>query len=546
MAMFALAFALPETLSESSTENKRSIIKESVKLSAPSIAYGGTLVIGDSNQPTLINPILTDHSVSISVMTVVFNRLIRSNPQGELEPDLATFWDISEDGLVYTFYLREGVKFHDGIELTAEDVCYTYETIKDPSTHSSYLSDMNIVEKFEVVDKYTFRVRLKQPYTPFLYKLVREIAPRHLYQNADIHHFSFNYKPIGTGPFKFKEWKGNQITLEANEEYFEGRPYLDQIVFKTYPTRSEVWSAFMRQEIDLVRLISIEDYEVTKRDPTFKTFSHAGLVYCAILYNLKDPILSDKRVRQAIAHSIDKKKIIGKAEKGYGVESLGPFSKESWGFSENIQPYSYDPDKAVSILNEAGWQRMDQNGIRIKNEAKLVLKLLVDSRNEKLKTIAMMLRQQLQEVGIALQIRLYSNNDVLVRESVSAQAQLRMEFGGGADPGEVAKLWHSSQWPKARLWFHDGQLASEIDELIYLGQTTQERDVRKKIYNDLHEKIYQEQLACFLYFPSFFHAVSAKVQNAELFLNARMPDYILKDFYLDPKRGGGDYSGDNQ
>ena len=135
--------------------------------------YGGTLVWGTSNPPTIINPILTQHSVSASIIPLVFDGLVRINSKDQIEPALAESWEISEDQHVYTFKLKEGIRFHDGVELTAEDVKFTYDQIKDPKVGSVYRSHFQSVEKFEIVDRYKFRIVLKKPFPDLLYKTLR-------------------------------------------------------------------------------------------------------------------------------------------------------------------------------------------------------------------------------------------------------------------------------------------------------------------------------------------------------------------------------------
>ncbi|MCK5215005.1 MAG: hypothetical protein KAR05_06595, partial [Candidatus Omnitrophica bacterium] len=216
--------------------------------------YGGTIIWGARQEPTIINPILTTHTVSLDLMNIIFNHLIRINSQGEIESCLAKSWEISTDGLMYTFYLKRGVKFHDGIECTSEDVQFTYRQLIDSQNNSPYRFHFELIQEIEVLNKYALRIILSKPFPPLLFKLAaREIVPKHILEGEDLKKTSFNYHPIGTGPFKFKSWdrETNQIELVANPDYFEGRPYLDKIIVKIYPNSSQLWSAIMRQEIDL-------------------------------------------------------------------------------------------------------------------------------------------------------------------------------------------------------------------------------------------------------------------------------------------------------
>ncbi|MDD5195934.1 MAG: ABC transporter substrate-binding protein, partial [Candidatus Omnitrophica bacterium] len=246
--MRILIFALMLMIVEVSPE-----AKAVSKLRKP---YGGALIWGTYHKPTRINPILTTHSVSAPLVQLIFNALVRINSKGEIEPDLATTWEVSENGLVYTFHLRKGVRFHDGKGCTAFDVQFTYDRILDPQVNSPFASTFQLVDKFETPDAFTFKVFLKKASVSFIYRMIRYIMPKHILEGKDLNKTDFNFHPIGTGPFKFKEWtKDNQIILEYNPDYFEGRPYLDKIAVKSYSDSRSLWTAFMRGEVDFVLLI---------------------------------------------------------------------------------------------------------------------------------------------------------------------------------------------------------------------------------------------------------------------------------------------------
>ncbi|MFH1678576.1 MAG: ABC transporter substrate-binding protein [Candidatus Omnitrophota bacterium] len=496
--------------------------------------YGGTLVWGTTNRPSIINPILTSHSVSAALLDIIFNRLVKLNTRGEMEPDLAESWEVSEDGLIYTFHLRRGVKFHDGVECTAEDVKFTYEAVCDPKVNSPYRSNFLLVDKWEVVDKYTFRIVLKKPYIPLLYKLVMCIAPKHLLESVDLANTEFNYHPIGTGPFKFKQWKEDDtIILEANDDYFEGRPYLDRIIIKTYPDSSKLWAALMRGEVDYMQFMEQKDYEIVKQDSTFKSYAIPVDYYFAVAYNLEDEILSDRRIRFAIAYSINRKELIQRVAAAYGIECLGPFYPESEFFYEGIKPFEYNPQKAQELLSEAGWQDIDKDGILEKDGDELELKILVDERSDIFKKIAMLIRQQLQEIGIKTNTILYNNESQLISEFLESkrpQMCLIYGFANRLVPDEAAKDWCSVFKIKAgRLWIYRNR---EVDRLFELGQITEDKEKRKKFYKKIHQLIYEDQPACFLYFPVHFHAISARFSGIDDFFSLDMPYYMIKDWYI--------------
>ena len=497
--------------------------------------YGGTLIWGVCTKPTIINPILTSHSISAALLDLIFNHLVRLNAKGELEPDLAERWDISADGLSYTFYLRKGVRFHDGQECTAEDVKFTFDKMMDPAVNSPFQPSFELVRDCKVIDAYTFQVNLKKPSVIFIYRLLRSIAPKHLLENVDLKDCPFNSHPVGTGPFCFKGWtKDGRIILEYNPDYYEGRPYLDEIEVKVYPTVRDVWIAMMRGEVDYAGFIEREDYEVSMADQAFKAYAFPMDSYYALFYNPDDPVVADKRVREAIAYGIDRKDLIEKVAGGYGVESNGPFYPGSIGSAPQVQPYAYNPERSLALLAEAGWQDKNGDGIFEKKGQDLELKVLVDARNEISKKIAMLVRQQLQEIGIRLRVLLYDDDSRLTNEFLKENkpnAELRLFFGG--EPAHGMYNW-SSKNPKRsdRLW---GYRNPEVDRFFEEGEVIWEVKKRQVIYRKAGRLIYEDQPACFLYFPFVFHALSGKFSNTDDFFNINMPTYTIKDWYITSK-----------
>lgn len=495
--------------------------------------YGGTLVWGVCTKPTIINPILTSHSISASLMDLIFNHLVRLNSKGDIEPDLAESWEISLDGLIYTFHLRKGVKFHDGKECTAFDVKFTFDKLIEPRIKSPFRESFELVEEFKRIDKYTFQIKLKKPSNSFIYRLVREIAPKHLLEKVNLNYCSFNYHPVGTGPFKFKEWtKDDQIILEYNPDYYEGRPYLDKIIVKVYPTLEDVWIALMRSEIDYAGFIKKEDYEITKNDPAFKTYAFSLDYYYAILYNPDDPLLSDKRIRQAIAYAINRKDLIQRIAGGYGLECNGPFYPGSLGSNPCVLPFGYNPDKSKELFAQAGWQDSNGDGILEKEGKDLELKVLVDARNDTFKRIAMFIRQQLQEIGMKLRVQLYNDDKELTYEFLEQnkpQAQLKL-FLGGVEPDEKGYQWSYKKAQRTdNLWFYKNE---KVMKLFALGEIIQDKRKRKLIYRKIYQLIYTDQPACFLYFPFIFQAISSKFENIDKYFIITMPFYTMKDWYI--------------
>ena len=290
----------------------------------------------------------------------------------------------------------------------------------------------------------------------------------------------------------------------------------------------------MRGEVDFVAFIRKEDYGVVKNDASFKAYAIPADYYYALVYNLNDPILADKKIREAIAYGVDRKSLIGRT--GYGLECQGPFYPNSLGFNPQVKPFEYNPQKSSRLLEEAGWQDKDNDGILEKEGEELELRILVDARSDVYKKIAMVIRQQLQEIGIKIKVILYDDDSQLSQEFLrqrNPQAHLKLLLGG-INPDQQAEDWCFKEFKGSdKLWSYKNE---EVDKLFELGKITKGKEKRGKIYRKIHQLIYQDQPACFLYFRYDFHVVSSKFENVDNFFNLTMPFYTMKDWHLSDKR----------
>lgn len=491
-------------------------------------AYGGTLVWGTQFKPAPLNPITTTNTVSLELINLIFNGLIRLTPSGEMGPDLAERWELSADGRAYTFYLRKGVYFHDGVELTADDVRFSYEQYMAPEIKSPYRSNFDMVESIEVINDHAIRFHLKEQVPLFTYQFCRHVFPKHVFAGKG------SYSPVGTGPFRFVEWDRDtdQISLEYNPDYFEGRPYLDRIVVKVYADPASLWSALMRHEVDLVQYISETDYQVLSNDPAFNAYDMSTQTYSAIMYNLEDPVLSDPIVRRSIAHSIDIDGLLTRLSDIQGIKSTGPFHPQSPAFNADVKPLDYDPDKAVKILEQDGWNDSNQDGILEKDGQDLEIRMLVDNDDFIHKKTALAIRQQLAEVGIKLSLQLYKdltelNESYLLQHK--PQAWLRYYSARFSSEDGSVSPWYSGFTMPGQIWKYKNDT---LDQLIERARTESNPEKSYDLYKTIHKSIYEEQPACFLFFHEGFFALNKRFAGMEGYFNPNMPTYTMKDWHV--------------
>jgi peptide/nickel transport system substrate-binding protein len=253
-------------------------------------------------------------------------------------PSLAKSWETSEDGLVWTFFLRDDVRFHDDHPLTAQDVKFTYDTVMDRE-QMSQSEHYNMIDKLEIEGDHIFRVLLKYPFAPIVHIMSRVIAPKHLLENSDLNNASFNRHPIGSGPFKLVDWANDgTIVLEANRRYFlKGRPILDKLIFKTYPSRQEAIKAISQGEMDIALNLAASDIAFVSRRRAFRAYPVPAPAYYAITFDLNDPLFADMRVRKAMDCAIDRNAIIEHQLKDSSKICTGPFAVDSWAYNPNVE-----------------------------------------------------------------------------------------------------------------------------------------------------------------------------------------------------------------
>lgn len=468
--------------------NEIDIIPEGTR----AVYQGGTVTIGHSSTPDIINPILTSETISVNLMSLIFSHLVKFDIAQRPVPDLAKSWEVSSDGLIWTFFLRDDVKFHDGHPLAAHDVEFTYRAIMDPKNMSPMAERYDLIDKIETRDDYIFRVTLKDPFAPFIHRLNRAIAPSHLLEGVDIHNTPFNRHPVGSGPFRLTDWtEDDTIVLDANREYFlSGRPILDRLIFKAYPDRRAALQAISRGEMDIALDLAASDLLFVGRRGAFRVYSAQGAFYYAIIFSLKDPLFRDIRVRKALDYAIDRDSIIKNPLKGHSTICTGPFGVNSWAYNPDVKPAPYNIEKAKELLEQAGWKDTDGDGVLDKDGETFEVSLTVPNISDSLERIAVALRAQLMRVGI--RIKLVYIDDSRLRETPFQMILARV--AAGTDPDSAYRFWHSKSG--------DINIASYenkfVDDLLELGRRTTDLEKRKAIYHKIHQMIHDDCPAIFL------------------------------------------------
>jgi peptide/nickel transport system substrate-binding protein len=485
-------------------------------------AYGDTFIEAlTGNISGLIPNVLTD-SASFDVGSMIYSGLVTRDRDLNVVGELADSWKFSKDCLDLTFHLRKDVRWHDGQPFTAADVIFTYETMINPKTPTAYREDFKAVESATAVDPYTVRVRYKQPYARALQSWGVWMLPRHLLEpwvrDGKLREAPQNRtNPVGTGAYRFAEWKpGEKVVLLANPDYFEGRPYISRVVYRIIPSQATIFLELKAKGVDSAGLTALQfkrqtEYPAFRK--AYRKYQYPANVYTYLGFNLKDPRFTDRRVRQAIAHAINKRELIDGVLLGLGREATGPYKPGTWAHNPNVKTYPYDLEKARALLAAAGWKEKNADGILVnKNGQPFAFELMTNQGNDERKKVAEIVQASLKELGLQVDIRVIEWASFL-KEYIKKRRfeAIILGWGIGQDPDQY-EIWHSSKTGPDEL-NHISYANPEADALLEAGRSSCVQADRKKYYARLQEVLAEDQPIVFLYFRDALPVVAARVRG---------------------------------
>ena len=449
----------------------------------------------------------------------IYETLVYLDEKIEIQPRLATSWEVSEDAKVWTFKLREGVKFHDGTPFNAEAVKFTFERHTKDKPFAVGVEIQNI----EVVDDYTVKFHLKEPFVPLLSELTRTrssiISPTAVVEGED-------FKPIGTGPFVFEEWvKEEKIVLSRNDAYWGEAQPLSRVTFKIIPDAHTRVMAFEAGDIDILGIgfgsIPPEEIPRLGNDPGVQLVSRLSTNTVWLALNQENKFLEDLKVRQAINYAVDAENILEHIVEGAGEVAVAPWSPLNiFGTAPNLKLPGYNPDKAQKLLAESGWADADADGVLDKDGSAFKITLTVQNRPP-WRAIAEVAQAQLLDVGIALEI-----------VELERGAYMKLLRGKDFDMIGISGIglptndpyMHISNFYHSRYGFKVGEEAPSpslinnpvLDDLIDKTVSTVDPKERKDVYHEIQEIIVSEAVGVYLYHSSLFTALQENVCGFEI------------------------------
>lgn len=454
------------------------------------VATPGVLVVGLVAEPTSLDPgQLTDIN-SMKLLGALYDTLVRFKPNSfDLEPSLATSWDRSADGLLYTFRLRSAVKFHDGSDFNADAVKFTYDRLLDPNHPYADTGPFpfapgyygSIAETI-VVDPMTVQFRLRREdaglLDAFTLNTGRIVSPQAVIASRK----DFAQNPVGTGPFKFVSWDHNvRITLTANPDYWDGAPALQQMIFRPLADEQTRITEFLSGGVDVIFDVPPDNIEQVKTTPGAVFLSQPGPHVWWVTLNTKKPPFDNPLLRQAANYAVNKDALTQDILKGTGTPSVGPIPPAlTWAYTDQVARYNYDPDRAKALIQQSGvltpinvtfWVTESGSGMQSP------------------KTMGTAIQADLNAVGINTQIQTFEWGAFLNKYGAglgdeAAMAELSWMFDSG-DPAHMLpnNLWGPACSPKG---FNGGCYQSaQVDELLDSALKVYDREQRGSIYKQI-------------------------------------------------------------
>lgn len=507
--------------------------------------YGGEYTEGMAAQPRYLNPLLSQTSeADADLVELLYCGLFGYDADGKLVNRLAESSAVSEDGKTYTIALKQGVQWHDGQEVTADDVLFTIRAIQDPAYKSPLRSNWLSVDVV-AVDRYTLSFTLKKVYFGFLENLTVGILPKHIWEGIVPENFllaDYNLAPIGCGPFRFssaeKDSSGNMraIELHSFKEYYTGEPYISKVTFRFYPDEVSLLDAYKRKEILGIDTVTPEMLSQLVERKSTHLYEIAIPRIFAVFFNVtKNAALAQDEVRQALSLATDRELIIREVLKEKGQPAYTSFLPFMTGYVSNASFPTYDKDKAETLLDAAGWKRGD-DGVRIKGGARLAFTLTTPDWPELVQT-ADLIKTEWQSVGVEINVNVLGAAD-LQQDIIRPREYEALLFGEAAMlDSDPYSFWHSSNKhdPGLNLALFDNKNADDV-----LSSLREEMDPVKRDdeYRTFQGILLQENPAVFLYSPTYLYVVSNVVKGVDI-RSADTPASRLsnmKDWYIKTKR----------
>lgn len=479
---------------------------------------GGTFIDAMPSDPSSLIFMVAGESASSAITANIFNTLLRYNKDLDLAGELAESWQVAADQKTITFHLKPGLVWADGRPLTSEDVYFTWQLIIDEKTRSPYASDFQLVTKAETPDKLTFVVHYDQAFSPALDSWAGlQILPKHKLAGQDIHTTSFAQKPLGSHYYQLKEWRhGEYLKLERNPKAVLGQAQISTLIERIIPDPGAQFLELMADHIDSMNMDPITYARIIPSRPELQArlnqYKALGNSYTYLGFNLKRQPFNDVRIRKAINYAIDKQEIIDGVYLGLGEQIASPYKPGTRWSNPQLKPYAFDPQKARTLLAEAGYKDTDGDGILERDGKKLSFEVLTNHGNKEREKTVVIIQRRLKEVGIDIRIRSIEWASFITRFIKTGDFDaVVLGWQLGLEPDQYG-IWHSSQQKPGQFNFI-GYNNPKVDKLLEQGRSEFDPDKRMHVYHQFAEALYEDSPIVYLSAGYGLTAIHKRVQG---------------------------------
>ena len=536
-----IALLLALTLLTACGGNSAPATNEAPKTDAPAAAApadDSSIILAQTSEVANLNPMIQPRTPDSNVQCLIFGFLVMPDENLNYVGDLAESWDITNEGTVYTFKLRNDIKWHDGEAFNADDVIFTLTALAHPNYHggndgrvmsivgaSEYQAGTaDSVSGLKKIDDYTVEITLAQPNAAFMANMYTAMLPEHILGEVDPGEWGnhdFNRAPVGNGKYKFVEWKpGQYITLERNEEYYGTKPAIKNVTVQ-FGADTTLVAALMNGEVDVLYNLPASEIENVEAMPNSSVYAYEQMTVSYIGLNQLVPALSDRNVREALAHAIDKQTLVDTCfGEGLAFVCEDVFPSNHWSHSENVTVYEYNPELSKKLLEESGYT-MGSNGYYEKDGQVLHLTFDMASSSADSKAMAALLQQFFKAVGVSMEVieqdfstlaftKLLPGN--ATEETTAEDFQMyTLGFGVEADPEEYNDYFSTSTGAGSWNFIHYSN--AKVDELFDAQLLMSDPAERTAAFNEIAELISQDIPWIPLFNKAGVTGLSSKVQN---------------------------------
>ena len=462
---------------------------------------GGTAVVSTiSDFDALSEFVSTSYDANQVIREMLFMPLVKMDEEFEYQPYLAETMSLAEDGMSLTFRLRDDIRWHDGVPMTADDVVWSVETYMNPELAYANLQFFQFIDRVEKADERTVTFHFNRLHADPLANFLDWVPmPKHLLEDVPVTQMqsaAFNQNPVGNGPFRFVSWTPNQqVVFAANEDFPLGRPNLDRVVFRVIPEQSTELTELLTGRVDMVRAFPPSEAATIERSGVARIIEYPSRSYVYLAWNLRNPLFEDARVRRALSMAINRQQIVDALLYGYGEVAVTDVMPFQWQFDEDLEPLPYDPARAREILAEAGWTDSDRDGILDQDGRPFRFQLETNQGNDLREDIIVIVQENLERIGVAAQPRRAEFNTLFDRlrardfQAVVMGWVVDFKF----DPTEVFGC-------EGGPYNFPSFCSREADALVATALTTLDQDEARPLWERYQEIIHEQQPYTFLYY----------------------------------------------